>query len=163
MIFSVMKAFTQSLAFLGLLVFTTSCVAGGPSSETASTETAGTGTSKSVGNAAVESTGDSISLPASLAYEDLARLLADESANVLLLDVRTQAEFDQGYIAGAVLSPYDALATMFKEQDKSRPIVLYCRTGNRSSTALRTLSRMGYTNVSDFGGISRWRGSLVRP
>jgi rhodanese-related sulfurtransferase len=106
---------------------------------------------------------DSTRLPASLSSDELARLLADESADVLLVDVRTQAEFDQGHIAGAVLSPFDALETMFKEQDKSRPIVVYCRSGNRSATALRTLTRMGYTNVSDFGGINRWRGSLVRP
>ena len=106
---------------------------------------------------------ESIKLPATLGYDDLVRVLADESANVLLLDVRTVEEFNQGHIDGAVLSPYDALETMFKEQDKSRPIVLYCRSGNRSSIALRTLSRMGYTNVSDFGGINRWRGSFVRP
>ncbi|MFH2114290.1 MAG: rhodanese-like domain-containing protein, partial [Spirochaetota bacterium] len=103
------------------------------------------------------------SLPASLAYEELVGLLADESANVLLLDVRTQEEFNQGHIAGAILSPYDALETMFREQEKSRPIVVYCRSGNRSSIAFKTLSRMGYTNVADFGGINRWLGSLARP
>jgi rhodanese-related sulfurtransferase len=163
MIFSVMKAFTRTLIALGFLVFSISCVAGRPSSEMLATGAAGTESSKSVGASAAGRSGDVASLPASLAYEDLARLLADEAANILLLDVRTKAEFDQGHIAGAVLNPYDALETMFKEQDKSRPIVLYCRTGNRSSTALRTLSRMGYTNVSDFGGINRWRGSLVKP
>ena len=154
MIFLLMKTFTRSLAFLGLLIFLASCVAGGPSAEASGTETPTV-----AGNPAL----DSSRLPTSLAYEDLASLLADESANVLLVDVRTQAEFDQGHIGGAVLSPYDALETMFREQDKSRPIVLYCRSGNRSSIALRTLSRMGYTNVSDFGSINRWRGSFVQP
>lgn len=154
MIFLIMKIFTRSLAFLGFLLLAVSCVAGGSSAETTGTETATT---------AVKPALDTSSLPASLSYEDLASLLADESANVLLLDVRTQVEFDQGHIAGAVLNPYDALETMFREQDKSRPIVVYCRSGNRSSTALRTLSRMGYTNVSDFGGINRWRGNLARP
>jgi len=154
MIFSVMKALTRSLALLGFLVFAASCVAGGPSSEASGSET-----TKSVGNPAVKTT----KLPASLAYEDLVGLLADEPANILLLDVRTLEEFNQGYIAGAVLNPYDALETMFKEQDKTRPIILYCRSGNRSSIALRTLTSMGYTNVSDFGGINRWRGQLERP
>lgn len=102
-------------------------------------------------------------LPAALGYEDLVRLLGDASSQVLLLDVRTPEEYSQGHIEGAALIPYDALETMFKELDKDRPIVLYCRSGNRSSIAHRTLARMGYTNVADFGGINRWRGSLVRP
>jgi rhodanese-related sulfurtransferase len=154
MIFSLMKALKRYLTVLVVLILTVSCAAAAPSAEAVGNEK-----SSAVG---IPATGTG-KLPASLAYEDLASLLADESANVLLLDVRTQAEFDQGHIAGAVLSPFDALETMFKEQDKSRPIVVYCRSGNRSSTALRTLTRMGYTNVSDFGGINRWRGSFVRP
>jgi rhodanese-related sulfurtransferase len=154
MIFSLMKTFTRSFVFLGLLILATSCAAGGPAAEASGSKTATV-----AGNAA----SDTSRLPASLSYEDLVQLLADKPDEVLLLDVRTLEEFNQGHIAGAVLSPYDALETMFKEQDKSRPIVLYCRSGNRSSIALRTLSRMGYTNVSDFGGINRWRGSFVRP
>ena len=154
MIFSLMKTFTRSFAFLGLLILATSCAAGGPAAEVSGAEP-----STVAGNPA----SDTARLPASLSYEDLVQLLADKASEVLLLDVRTLEEFNQGHIAGAILSPYDALETMFKEQDKSRPIVLYCRSGNRSSIALRTLSRMGYTNVSDFGGINRWRGSFVRP
>lgn len=149
-----MKVVTRSIAMMLFQILIVSCVAGGATSETANSETPRLTESPVV---------DSTKLPASLAYEDLVRLLADESADVLLLDVRTQAEFDQGHIAGAVLSPYDALETMFREQDKSKPIIVYCRSGNRSSIALRTLSSMGYTNVSDFGGINRWRGSFSQP
>jgi len=149
-----MKAIQQSLIVLGTLVLLVSCLPAAPSADA----------SGSAASMVVQTPGiDSSKLPASLSYEELERLLAVEGSRILLLDVRTLEEFNQGYIAGAVLSPYDALETMFKEQDKSRPIVLYCRSGNRTSIALRTLKRMGYTNVSDFGGISRWRGSLVRP
>jgi len=154
MIFLLMKVLIRFLLLVGVSVFLVACLPAAPSADA----------SGSAPSMVVQSPGvDSKNLPAALGYEDLARLLADESANILLLDVRTLEEFNQGYIDSAVLSPYDALETMFREQDKSRPIVLYCRTGNRSSIALRTLSRMGYTNVSDFGGINRWRGSLVRP
>jgi rhodanese-related sulfurtransferase len=154
MIFLLMKAIMRYMFLVGVLVILVSCVPAAPKAEAA-----GSAASMVVQPQVVDST----SLPASLGYEELSRLLADESANILLLDVRTLEEFNQGYIAGAVLSPYDALETMFREQDKARPIVLYCRTGNRSSIALRTLTWMGYTNVSDFGGINRWRGQLERP
>ena len=149
-----MKALTQTIILAVFLVFLVSCVPAAPSTKASAPTVPSTAEALAVGKG---------KLPASLGYEDLARLLEDKSANILLVDVRTQAEFNQGHIAGAVLSPYDSLETMFTEQDKSRPIVVYCRSGNRSSIALRTLSRMGYTNVSDFGGINRWAGSLVRP
>jgi rhodanese-related sulfurtransferase len=154
MIFLLMKVLIRLLLMVGVSVLLVACLPAAPSAE-------GSGSAASM---VIQSpVVDSRSLPATLGYEELARLLADESANILLLDVRTLEEFNQGYIAGAVLSPYDALETMFREQDKSRAIVLYCRSGNRSSIALRTLTRMGYTNVSDFGGINRWRGQLERP
>jgi len=147
MIFLVMKAIIISATIVIFLVLTVSCVAG-------------TTAPKAGGG---KSAMDAARLPAGLSYEELALLLEDQTANVLLLDVRTQAEFEQGHLPGAVLSPYDALEASFGEPDKSRPIVVYCRSGNRSSIALRTLARMGYTNVSDFGAIGRWRGSLSRP
>lgn len=112
---------------------------------------------------APESSNQNPRLPSRLDYQDLARLLSQPDNNVLLLDVRTLEEFNQGYIAGAVLAPYDQLEASFKEMNKDRPIVLYCRSGNRSSIAKRSLEKMGYTNVSDFGGINRWMGSLSRP
>jgi rhodanese-related sulfurtransferase len=146
-----MKYIARSIAIAGIISILVSCLPASPSAE-ASTN----------GAAAQPPAIESRKLPATLAYDDLVRLLADESAGVLLLDVRTQEEFSQGHIDGAVLSPYDALESSFKEQDKARPIVVYCRSGNRSSIALKTLSGMGYTNLSDFGGIGRWRGNLVK-
>ncbi len=137
----------------GMLAVLASCLPASPSADA----------SRSVASTAAQPSAiDSSKLPASLAYDDLVKLLADKSAGILLLDVRTREEFDQGHIDGAVLSPYDALEARFDEKDKSRPIVVYCRSGNRSSIALQTLSRMGYTNLSDFGGIGRWRGNLVK-
>jgi rhodanese-related sulfurtransferase len=42
-------------------------------------------------------------------------------------------------------------------------IILYCRSGNRSGQAASILRKEGFTNISDFGGISRWKGALDRP
>ena len=72
----------------------------------------------------------------------------------LLVDVRSQQEYDQGHLEGALLIPHDEIASRASElgSDKSRPIVLYCRSGNRSSQAKRTLEELGYTHVMNAGG-----------
>ena len=101
-------------------------------------------------------------LPSAPDEAALKRLLADRLSRVLLLDVRTQEEFAEGRIPGAVLMPYDEIAARFAEPDRARPIVVYCRSGRRSAVAAQTLRSMGYTNVADFGGISNWRGALER-
>ena len=75
-------------------------------------------------------------------------------AGAMLLDVRTPEEYSQGYLQGAVNIPYDQLAERVNEidQDKDRDIVVYCRSGRRSSLAKRTLESLGYTNVLNAGG-----------
>jgi rhodanese-related sulfurtransferase len=90
-------------------------------------------------------------------------------ANALIVDVRTVEEYAAGRIPGAVLFPYDelqarasAFAALVGEAGKNRPIVVYCRTGRRSSIAARTLASQGYRNVTDFGGIDRWKGPLEK-
>jgi len=106
---------------------------------------------------------DPAALPAALGYADLARLLADPAAGIRLLDVRTAEEYAAGRIPGAELAPYDSIgATTFTEPDKAAPVVVYCRSGRRSAIAKATLESLGYTNVSDFGGIDNWKGTLER-
>lgn len=80
----------------------------------------------------------------------------------LLLDVRSQGEFDSGHVEGATLIPVDELESRLAEietatgGDKTKPIVVYCRSGRRSATAKQTLLAAGYTQVSDLGGMSNW-------
>ncbi|MCT4542123.1 MAG: rhodanese-like domain-containing protein [Vallitalea sp.] len=76
----------------------------------------------------------------------------------IILDVRTQAEYDQGYIEGATLLPLDSILDDNLESlpDKNQIILVYCRSGNRSATAAKALIDAGYTNVYDFGGIIDW-------
>lgn len=99
-------------------------------------------------------------LPPLLDEKGLIALLANKDAQGLLLDVRTAEEFFAGHIPGAILFPYDELAAKFKEADKGRPIVVYCRSGRRSAIAKTILDGMGYTNVSDFGAYTKWLGKL---
>ena len=92
----------------------------------------------------------------------LARLTEEARDVFTLLDVRTPAEFAQGHIPGAVNIDYRNLDSAMAEADRTRPVVLYCRTGSRSAQAERTLRAMGFTQVFDFGGLNRWPGQLHR-
>lgn len=71
-----------------------------------------------------------------------------------LVDVRSQAEFDAGHLEGALLIPHTDVAARLSEfgSDKSRPIVLYCRSGNRAGIAEKVLAANGFTNIHNAGG-----------
>jgi phage shock protein E len=94
----------------------------------------------------------------------------DKSADVhtlvengaLVVDVRTKHEFGAGHIEGAANIPYDAIANAIGQQaaDKSKPIVVYCRSGSRSAHAKRALAKAGYTNVVDAGSFANMRRQL---
>jgi rhodanese-related sulfurtransferase len=76
----------------------------------------------------------------------------------ILLDVRTPAEHRQIRIPGSILIPLNMIASGAPEmlKDKNKPVYVYCQSGARSSSAARTLSSMGYTEVYDLGGIMAW-------
>ena len=106
--------------------------------------------------------------PADAAYhtisaEDAKAMMADGTPYILL-DVRTQEEYDAGHIDGAMLLPYDEIAGRAAAElpDKGARILLYCRTGRRSAAAAETLAGMGYTDVYDFGGIVDWPYETVQ-
>ena len=87
-----------------------------------------------------------------------ARVIMSESTDYVLLDVRTESEYTEKRIEGAVLIPdYEIKARAEKElTDKDQVILVYCRSGRRSENAARELISMGYTQVYDFGGILDW-------
>lgn len=88
------------------------------------------------------------------------RLVREDGA--LLLDVRSAEEFAAGHVEGAVLMPHDEIATRLPELDqqlagdRTRPLVIYCRSGRRSSEAKATLEQAGFTQVLDLGAMSNW-------
>lgn len=74
-----------------------------------------------------------------------------------LVDVRTAAEFAAGHVAGAVNIPVQDLENRLGELgDQSAPVVLYCRSGARSSRASGILKKAGFSSVHDVGAMSRW-------
>lgn len=90
------------------------------------------------------------------AQEAKARMDSDDS--IVVLDVRTEAEFEEKHIEGAVLIPNETIISEPPAElpDKDAEILIYCRSGNRSRQAAEKLIGMGYSNVYDFGGINSW-------
>lgn len=87
-----------------------------------------------------------------------AKALMENETGYIILDVRTEKEFAEGHIPGAILIPdYDieecAEAML---PDKKQLILVYCRSGRRSKNAAAKLAEMGYSNVKEFGGIIDW-------
>lgn len=74
-----------------------------------------------------------------------------------MLDVRTPAEWLEIHIPGATLIPLDELGARMNELPADEIIVIYCRTGNRSSQALDILLKAGYSDVFSIeNGIQDW-------
>ncbi|MEL7624432.1 MAG: rhodanese-like domain-containing protein [Clostridiales bacterium] len=87
-----------------------------------------------------------------------AKEMMDEEASHILLDVRTQAEYDEGHIPGAILIPDTEIKDRAEEElaDKEAVILVYCRSGRRSKVAAQALADLGYTGIYEFGGIIDW-------
>ena len=84
--------------------------------------------------------------------------IMDTQDGYVILDVRTQEEFDETHIEGAILIPdYEIVAKAESIlKDKNQLILVYCRSGRRSKLAAEALVKLGYTNVKEFGGIIDW-------
>ena len=87
-----------------------------------------------------------------------AKQVIDTEQGAIILDVRTQEEYDQGHIPNALLLPNTDISKQADTMlpDKNATILVYCRSGNRSKNASEELLAMGYTKVYDFGGINNW-------
>lgn len=76
----------------------------------------------------------------------------------VLLDVRTNKEFDQGRIPGAVHVPLTEVGTRVKKLKKDKEVVVYCQSGTRSIWAIKRLIGMGYKNLYNLkGGYNAWK------
>ena len=74
----------------------------------------------------------------------------------LLVDVRTPEEFASSHIQNAVNIPVETLQTRLDEVPGGIPVVVYCRSGNRSASAAQILVENGFQQVYDLGGIKDW-------
>ena len=88
--------------------------------------------------------------------------MMEEEEDYIILDVRTEGEYEEKHILGAVLVPNETIGTEEIEElpDKEQMILVYCRSGNRSKQAAEKLVKLGYTNIYEFGGINDWTGEV---
>ena len=87
-----------------------------------------------------------------------AKARIDSGDEIIILDVRTEEEYNSGHIPNAVLIPNETITDKTPDllPDLDAEILIYCRSGNRSAQAAKKLIAIGYTNVYDFGGIIDW-------
>ena len=100
-------------------------------------------------------------------YRKITAEQASEMMNtqeVVIVDVRTQSEYDEGHIQNAVLIPNETIGSEPPANlpDKNAVILVYCRSGRRSEEAARKLVNLGYVSVYDFGGINDWTYGTVK-
>ena len=93
-----------------------------------------------------------------------AKALMDSGSGYIIIDARTQEEYDQGHIPGAILIPEYEIADRAENElpDKDQLILVYCRSGRRSKIASEELVKLGYINVKEFGGIIEWEYETVK-
>ena len=93
-----------------------------------------------------------------------AKSLMDSESGYIIIDARTQSEFDEGHIPGAILIPEYEIAERAESElsGKNQLILVYCRSGRRSKIAAEELVKLGYTNVKEFGGIIDWEYETVK-
>ena len=90
---------------------------------------------------------------------DVAAIIAEPPADLMILDIRTPEEFVAGHIAGAINIDYYAadFEDRLGELDLTVPYVMYCNSGNRSSNALPLMDSIGFEEVYELdGGIQAW-------
>ncbi len=80
-------------------------------------------------------------------------------SGALLVDVRSKAEFDKGHLEGAIHIDWDKTNALMQAigMNTRRPVVFYCRTGNRAGKSIVTLKSKGYTNIFNATGLEALR------
>ena len=87
-----------------------------------------------------------------------AKKIMDTQTSYVILDTRTQEEYDEGHSPGAIVISHDQILQKAETvlTDKNQLILVYCRSGRRSKLAAEDLVKLGYTNIKEFGGIIDW-------
>ncbi len=83
--------------------------------------------------------------------------------DVVLVDVRSKAEYQSGHINGAILLPLPQVGVDAEKAlgSKDKTVIVYCQSGSRSKLAAMLLRRKGYQTVYDLGGIIAWPYEIV--
>ena len=87
-----------------------------------------------------------------------AKEMMENSEEFVLLDVRSEEEFSEGHIPGAIVIPHEEILKRGEAElpEKDVPVFVYCRSGRRSKIAAEALVSLGYSEVYEFGGIIDW-------
>lgn len=86
-----------------------------------------------------------------------------KTKGAVLIDVRTAEEYREGHIEGSINWPLDRINQVESFiKDKETPLYVHCLSGGRSGQAVSYLKHAGYTNAKNIGGISSYRGKVVR-
>ncbi len=91
--------------------------------------------------------------------------VAANNKDLVIIDVRTQGEYQTGHIAGAKNIPVGELSSRLKELEKYRgkPLLVHCASGSRSSKAVRILSKNNFSPVYHLNhGLHSWQGALKK-
>lgn len=108
------------------------------------------------GNANTKGSFDTITMEQS-------KKMIDENPDLIVLDVRTQEEYDSGHIPGALLYPVQEIESRLNELDKTKTYLVVCRSGNRSRTASEILIKSGFQSVYNAGGgMNQWQYEVER-
>lgn len=96
--------------------------------------------------------------------QEEAKQLMDTTTDYLILDVRTEEEYQESHIPNAICIPNETIDETVKEQlpNLEQTILVYCRSGNRSKQASQKLAELGYTNILEFGGIQTWEYEIEK-
>ena len=82
----------------------------------------------------------------------------DLKKGMMILDVRTNKEYEGGHIPGAIHVPLSDIGDKIKKLKKDKELVVYCQNGNQSIWAIKRLMGMGYKNLSNLkGGYHAWK------
>jgi rhodanese-related sulfurtransferase len=95
-------------------------------------------------------------LPAFVSVDEAHQMYEE---GTFVLDVRTQEEWNEFHAPNTTLIPLDELASRVNELPKDQPIVVVCRSGNRSQTGRDILLQAGFNATSMNGGLTAWRDS----
>ena len=87
-----------------------------------------------------------------------AKEMMENIGEFVLLDARSEEEFSEGHIPGAIVIPHDEISERAESEipEKDVPVFVYCRSGRRSKIAAEELVSLGYSEIYEFGGIIDW-------
>ena len=86
-----------------------------------------------------------------------------QDPSIVLVDVRSRQEYREVHIPNSLNIPLDQIKMIQEKiRDKNSRLFVYCLSGGRSATACMYLEKMGYTDVTNIGGISKWTGEIER-